>query len=96
MKIIARPQGTNKTRELLELANENHGLVLTTEPHALKVKAESYGFNDIEFVDWGGLLYNDYDSSRPLYIHKAGEVFKAYMKLDFDLDLEGFSITMEE
>ena len=95
MKIIARPQGTNKTKELLELANKNHGMVLTTEPHALQVKADSYGFKNIEFVDWANLLYNDYDASRPLYIHKAGDVFKTYMKLDFGLELEGFSITME-
>ena len=96
MKIIARPRGTNKTKELLTIANENNGIVLTTEPRALKVKADAYGYNNIQFVDWSNLLYNDFDASRPLYIHKAADVFKEYLKLDFGLDLEGFSITMEE
>ena len=96
MKVIARPRGTNKTKELLELANEKGGLVLTTEKHALQVKANAYGFNNLTVIDWFDLLYDDYDETRPLYIHKAADVFKEYIQSDFGLKLEGFSITMEE
>jgi hypothetical protein len=96
MKIIARPRGTNKTKELLTLANENHGLVLTTEPHALQVKANAYNLKDLTIIDWATILYDEFDASRPIYIHKAEDVFKEFMKLDFNLSLEGMSISVEE
>ena len=96
MKVIARPVGTNKTKELLELANENDGLVLTTTKRALKVKAESYGFNDLAIVDPTDLVEQNYPEDKPLYIHKAADVLKEFFKTYFDLELEGFSVTMEE
>lgn len=96
MITIARPKGTNKTKDLLEIANKQNGLVLTTEKRALQVKADSYGLKNLTIVDWSDLLYDDFDTSKPLFIHKAADVFKDYMKLDFGLNLEGFSITMEE
>ena len=96
MKVIARPIGTNKTRELLELANENDGMILTTTKRALKVKAESYGFMNLTIVDPTDLVEQNYPEDKPLYIHKAAEVLKEFFKTYFDLELEGFSVTMEE
>ena len=96
MKVIARPIGTNKTKELLELANENDGLVLTTTKRALKVKAESYGFTNLTIVDPVDLVEQNYPEDRPLYIHKAADVLAEFFKTYFDLELNGFSVTMEE
>lgn len=96
MKVIARPVGTNKTKELLELANENDGLVLTTTKRALKVKADAYGFTELTIVDPTDLVEQNYPEDKPLYIHKAADVLKEFFKTYFDLELEGFSVTMEE
>lgn len=96
MKVIARPMGTNKTKELLEMAYNNNGIVLTTTKRALKVKAESYGFEDLPIVDPNDLVEQNYPEDKPLYIHKAADVLKEFFKTYFDLDLEGFSVTMEE
>lgn len=96
MKVIARPKGTNKTKELLTMAEENQGIVLTTEKRALQVKALNYGLKNVNIVDWGDLFYGNYDKDKPLYIHKAADVFQEYLKADFGINLEGFSITMEE
>lgn len=95
MKVIARPVGTNKTKELLEIANENNGLVLTTTKRALKVKADAYGFTNLTIVDPNDLVEQNYPEDHPLYIHKATDVIQEFFKTYFDLDLEGFSITME-
>jgi len=96
MKVIARPIGTNKTKELLEIANENEGLVLTTTKRALRVKAESYGFTNLTIVDPTDLVEQNYPEDKPLYIHKAADILKDFFKTYFDLELEGFSVTMEE
>ena len=96
MKVIARPIGTNKTHELLELANENDGMILTTAKRALKVKAEAYGFTDLIIVDPNDLVEQNYPEDKPLYIHKAADVLKEFFKTYFDLELAGFSVTMEE
>ena len=95
MNIIARPQGTGKTRELMEMALEADGLILTTNKRALQVKAESYGFDSLEIIDLGDLIYNDYDDSKPLFVHKLDDVMQEYFKADFNLDLRGFSVRME-
>ena len=96
MKVIARPMGTNKTHELLEMAYNNDGIVLTTTKRALKVKADAYGFNDLTIVDPTDLVEQNYPEDKPLYIHKAADVLKEFFKTYFDLELEGFSVTMEE
>jgi len=96
MKVIARPMGTNKTHELLEMANNNDGMVLTTTKRALKVKAEAYGFTDLVIVDPTDLVEQNYPEDKPLYIHKAADVLKEFFKTYFDLELEGFSVTMEK
>lgn len=96
MKVIARPIGTNKTKELLELADKNDGLVLTTTKRALKVKADAYGLTNLIIVDPTDLVEQNYPEDKPLYIHKAADVLKEFFKTYFDLELEGFSVTMEE
>lgn len=96
MKVIARPVGTNKTKELLEMADKNNGLVLTTTKRALRVKADAYGLTNLPIVDLNDLIEQNYPEECPLYIHKAADVFKEFLKTYYDLDLEGFSITMEE
>lgn len=96
MKVIARPIGTGKTRELLETALENDGIVLTTNKRALMEKAKAYGLDDICIVDWADLLYNDYDHDKPLYVNKLDDAMEEYFKLDFGLKLAGYSVAMEE
>ena len=97
MKVIARPVGTGKTKELLEAAAEANGLVLTTNKRALAAKAKAYGFDEtLEFVEWNDILYGDYDKNKPLFIHKMDDVFQEYLKYDFGLDLAGYSVALEE
>lgn len=96
MKVIARPVGTGKTRELLELALENDGMVLTTNKRGLQIKAYNYGFEDICIVDLADLLYGNYDSDKPLYVHKLDDVMEEYFRSDFGLSLNGYSVALEE
>ena len=96
MKVIARPIGTGKTRELMEMALEADGIILTTNKRALQVKAEAYGFDSLYIIDLNDLLYSEFDDTKPLFVHKLDDVMQEYFKQDFNLDLQGFSVRMEE
>jgi hypothetical protein len=96
MKVIARPIGTGKTKELMEMALEADGIILTTNKRALQVKAEAYGFDSLYIIDLNDLLYGEFDDTKPLFVHKLDDVMQEYFKQDFNLDLQGFSVRMEE
>ena len=96
MKIIARPQGTGKTRELLTEAYLNHAQVLTTNKRALQAKADAYMIPDVKIIDLNDMMYDNYDRDMPLYIHKVQDVLEELFINDFMVKLAGLSITTEE
>ena len=97
MKIIARPRGTGKTRELLTQAYIDHAQVLNTNKRALQTKADAYMIPDVKIIDWNDLIYGDYDSRQPLYVHKLEDVMQEFFDNDFDrLQLAGFTVTLED
>lgn len=96
MNVIAKPRGTGKTRELLTMASMNNGQVLTTNKYALRAKAEAYGITNVPIYDWEDILMNEYDYDKPLYVHKAEEVFTQLFENDFQLKLAGLSILIGE
>ena len=95
MKVIARPVGTGKTRELLNEAQAHDGTVLTLNKRALQEKARAYGIPEISIIDWNDILYGNYDINKPLYVHKLDDVMEAYFKADFGVKLAGYSVAME-
>ena len=95
MKVIARPVGTGKTKELLNEAKEKNGIVLTLNKRALMTKAYGYGITGLEIVDLNDLIYGNYDKSKPLYVNKLDDVMQAYFRSDFDLNMVGYSVAME-
>lgn len=96
MKVIARPVGTGKTKELMDAVVEADGMLLTTNKRALAAKAQAYGFDSIDIVDWNDLLYGDYDKSKPLFVNKLDDAMAEYFKKDFELELCGYSVATEE
>lgn len=96
MKVIARPLGTGKTKELMDMALEADGMILTTNKRALQVKAEAYGFDSLYIIDINDLYEGNYDEDKPLFVHKLEDVMEEYYKMEFGLTLAGFSVRMEE
>lgn len=96
MKVIARPVGTGKTKELMDAALEADGIILTTNKRALAAKAQAYGFESINIIDLADLLYGNFDSTKPLFIHKLDDVAEEYISKDFGLKLAGYSVRMEK
>lgn len=96
MKVIARPVGTGKTKELMDTVLEADGILLTTNKRALAAKAQAYGFDSLDIVDWADLLYGNYDISKPLFVNKLDDTMAEYFKKDFGLTLCGYSVATEE
>ena len=96
MKVIAKGRGTGKTKELLYEAFTKGGQVLTTNKRALQSKADAYGYVGMTILDWNDMLYGEYHPNKPLYIHKADDVFTELFTNDFELKLKGMSITTGE
>lgn len=94
MKVIARPLGTGKTKELMDMALEADGIILTTNKRALQVKAEAYGYDSLCIIELADLFCGDFDPAKPLFVHKLDDVMQEYFKADFNLDLQGFSVRM--
>lgn len=96
MKVIAKPRGTGKTRELFTLAAQNHGQVLTINKRALRAKADNYGLYDLPILDWNDMLYGEYNKERPLYIDNAEDVFAELLENDFEIKLEGLNVNLDD
>ena len=96
MKVIARPRGTNKTKQLIDDALYTGSQILTTNKRALQQKIEAYERSPVPVIDLNDLVYGNYDSTKPLMIHKIEDVFSEYLKLDFNLELIECSITTPE
>ena len=90
MKVIARPMGTGKTKELLQYAADHNGQVLTTNKRALKVKADSYNIN-VPIIDLDDFAYGNFDDNKLFFVHKIEDVLQQCMEHTID----GFSIRME-
>ena len=97
MKVIARPVGTGKTRELLMAACLDHAQVLTTNKRALQAKADAYQIPDIKIIDWHDMMYGNFDMKMPLYINKAEDVLQELFYSYYNgVKIAGMSLRMEE
>ena len=94
MKVIARPMGTGKTEELLRLAAEDKALVFAENKAELQEKANAYGII-VQVVDWDDLLNTNYGDI-PIYIHRMDDVIKHFFEEDYGLELNGYSIRLED
>lgn len=95
MKVIARPVGTGKTRELLMDAYLDHAQVLTTNKRALQAKADAYQIPDLKIIDWHDMIYGNFDAKVPLYINKAEDVLQELFDSDYaGVKLAGISLRM--
>lgn len=97
MKVIARPVGTGKTKELLTAAYLDHAQVLTTNKRALQAKADAYLIPDLKIIDWNDMMYGNFDAKVPLYINKAEDVLQELFDSDYNgVKIAGMSLRMEE
>ncbi len=91
IKIIGA-RNTGKTKQLLEAANKMQGTVLAENKEALKVKANSYGFYDVNIINYQDLIDGNYYYGQPFFIQKAELFLETFAKKQ-GLDLQGITFT---
>jgi len=96
MLTIINNRGTGKAQQLLATAREKSAIILTQDKRAFKVKAHSYGYDDIKILDYEDLENDDYDLTQPVLLHNADKILEYLFDRYYGLKPIGFSATMEE
>jgi hypothetical protein len=95
MITIINERGTGKAQQLLETARKKNAIILTQDKRAFRVKAHSYGYDDISILDYEDLENDDYNLDSPILIHNADKVLDYLFDRYYGLKPIGFSATQE-
>ena len=91
MKSIIRGRETGKARDLIAFAAKNNATIVTENPNAFKVKAESYGFSNIDVISWEEFILS-VNFEKKIVIHNIDKMMNWFC----GDNLIGFSATLEE
>lgn len=95
MITIIGNRGSGKSKELLAQARANNAIILTKDKRGFEVKKKSYGYEDVDILDYDDLENDDYNLTRPILIHNV-EHYLSYMSdRYYGLKVLGFSATKE-
>ena len=95
IKIIG-PRGTGKTTKLFELARENNAMILTSNSRAMKEKARSRGYNDIEIIGYGDLDSDNFSLNKNVFVDNADDVLNCLINKFYSIKVIGYSATIDE
>lgn len=95
MITIIQNRGTGKAKKLLEIARENGAIIITQDKRAFEVKAKSYGFSDIEILDYEDLEDDNYTIDKPVLIHEVNHILPYLLDRYYGLKVIGYSGTLE-
>ena len=97
MKVIIDKRGSGKIKQLLETANEiPNSIILTQDKRALKVKAHSYGYENLEIIDYQDLRNDNYPIGATVFVHNGDKTLYHLLDNYFGLNVGGFTATMED
>ena len=90
MKQIIRGRDSGKARELVTFAAENDATIVTENPFTFKVKAEGYGYPNVDIIAWDDLTHM-LEIPDKLVIHNLDK----FINFLFENKVIGFSATEE-
>ena len=96
MITIIQNRGTGKAKKLLETACEKNATIITQDKRAFEVKAKSYGFSDVEILDYEDLEDDNYTIDKPVLVHNGDKFLEYLLDRYYGLDIIGFSATQED
>lgn len=76
---IIDSRGTGKTGRLLLLAKEHNALFVCANPDAMRVKANAYGIDGIQFVSYYDYILKKYDTDKENIVIDELEVLLKHM-----------------
>lgn len=93
---IVGPRGSGKTTKLFKAAKENNGIILTSNSRALREKAKSLGYRDLEIIGFGDLDNDNFSLGKNVFIDNIDSVCSNLLNKFYGLETAGFSITVNE
>jgi len=93
---IAGPRGSGKTTQLFQKARELNAMILTTNSRALREKANSLGYNDIEINGLGNLKNDDYSLAKPALVDNGDIFLASLLEKYYGIEVIGISVTNED
>ena len=93
---IIGPRGSGKTTKLLKTAKENNGIILTSNSRALREKAKSLGYRNLEIIGFGDLDHDNFSLGKDVYVDNIDSVCSYLLNKFYGLGVAGFSITTNE
>lgn len=93
---IIGPRGSGKTTQLFKKARELNAMILTTNSRALREKANSRGYRDIEINGFGNLKNDDYSLAKPALVDNADVFLASLLEKYYGIEVVGFSATIDE
>ena len=91
MKTIIRNRETGKARQLIEFAAAENATIVTENPFTFKVKADSYGYPNVDIIAWDDLTHM-IEIPNKIVIHNIDK----FINFLFENKVIGFSATLEE
>lgn len=77
--IGGRSQG--KTRQLMEMVKENHGVLVCENPYSMRAKAQAYGLTGFDIISYQA-LFNAPNKNEPYYIDEMETFVKNYYNIN--------------
>jgi hypothetical protein len=85
-------RGNGKTSRLMLLAKENNGILVCSNSEAMKVKADAYGFNNLEIISYMDYIKYANSFHKPIFIDELED----FVKVLSYYQLAGYSLTEGE
>ena len=93
---IVGERGSGKTTKLFHIAQEKNAIILTTNSRALRAKAKSLGYDDLEIIGFGDLNNDNFSFNKDVLVDNAEYVLQGLLNQFYELNMIGFTATKED
>lgn len=88
---IIDKRGTGKTNRLMLLAKENNGILVCSNPNAMRKKAEAYGLTGFDIISYQDYVLRGTKWEKPCFIDEAENFI-----CSFSQNLNGYTLSNED
>ena len=93
---IIGPRGSGKTVKLFEEARKNNAIILTANSRALREKAKSLGYRNLEIIGFGDLDNDNFSLNKDILVDNAENILQIFLNKFYNINMTGFTATLED
>lgn len=84
-------RGSGKTYQLMEMAKKNNGVLVCSNPQAMKEKSIAYGLTGFDVISYKEFLLSDEFDGRDYFIDEMETFLRRFVG---DKNVKGYSLTI--